>query len=37
MKGYLLALKEAREHGVTSIQVPGSADFKAYEKLQARR
>jgi predicted amidohydrolase YtcJ len=33
-KGYLLALKEARELGVTSIQVPGSADFEAYEKLQ---
>ena len=33
-KGYLIALKEARELGVTSIQVPGSADFGAYEKLQ---
>jgi predicted amidohydrolase YtcJ len=33
-QGYLLALKEARELGVTSVQVPGSADFKAYEKLQ---
>jgi hypothetical protein len=33
-QGYLLALKEARELGVTSIQVPGSADFEAYEKLQ---
>jgi predicted amidohydrolase YtcJ len=32
--GYLLALKEARELGVTSIQIPGSADFEAYEKLQ---
>jgi hypothetical protein len=32
--GYLLALKEARELGVTSIQVPGDADFEAYEKLQ---
>ena len=31
--GYLLALKEAREYGVTSIQIPGSADFEAYEKL----
>lgn len=35
-KGYLLALKEAREYGVTSVQVPGSADFKAYEKLQEK-
>lgn len=34
-KGYLLALKEAREYGITSIQVPGSADFSAYEKLQS--
>jgi hypothetical protein len=32
-QGYLLAMKEARELGVTSIQVPGSADFEAYEKL----
>src|ERR1035437_6428485 len=33
-QGYLLALKEAREFGVTSIQIPGDADFEAYEKLQ---
>jgi len=33
-QGYLIALKEARELGVTSIQIPGSADFSAYEKLQ---
>lgn len=33
-QGYLLALKEAREYGVTSVQIPGSADFKAYENLQ---
>jgi predicted amidohydrolase YtcJ len=33
-KGYLLALKEARELGVTSVQVPGYADFEAYSKLQ---
>jgi len=33
-QGYLLALKEARELGVTSVQVPGSGDFDAYEKLQ---
>lgn len=33
-QGYIMALKEARELGVTSIQVPGSADFQAYEKLQ---
>jgi predicted amidohydrolase YtcJ len=34
-QGYLLALKEARELGVTSIQIPGSADFEAYVKLMA--
>jgi len=33
-QGYVLALKEARELGVTSVQVPGSADFEAYLKLQ---
>lgn len=33
-QGYLLALKEAREFGVTSLQVPGSEDFEMYEKLQ---
>ena len=33
-QGYLLALKEAREYGVTSVQIPGAADFGAYEKLQ---
>lgn len=32
--GYLLALKEAKEYGVTSVQIPGSADFKTYEKLK---
>jgi len=33
-QGYLLAMKEARELGVTSIQVPGTADFSAYERMQ---
>ena len=33
-QGYLLALKEARELGVTSVQIPGHADFEIYEKLQ---
>ena len=33
-QGYLLAMKEARELGVTSIQNAGGADFKAYERLQ---
>ncbi len=34
LEGYRLALKEAREMGVTSVQIPGSADFEAYLKLQ---
>jgi predicted amidohydrolase YtcJ len=33
-QGYLLALREAMEFGVTSVQIPGDADFGAYEKLQ---
>jgi predicted amidohydrolase YtcJ len=32
-KGYLMALEEARKLGVTSIQIPGRADFYAYDKL----
>ncbi len=31
--GYLLAIKEAREYGITSIQIPGGADFDYYENL----
>lgn len=33
-QGYLLAMKEARELGVTSLQNAGSADFETYQKLQ---
>jgi predicted amidohydrolase YtcJ len=33
LQGYLLALKDARQYGVTSVQIPGSADFEAYENL----
>lgn len=33
-QGYLLAMKEARELGVTSIQNAGWGDFQAYERLQ---
>jgi predicted amidohydrolase YtcJ len=33
-QGYRLALKEAREVGVTSVQIPGSADFDVYKKLK---
>jgi hypothetical protein len=34
-KGYILAMQEAAKFGVTSIQNAGSADFEAYERLQA--
>jgi len=33
-QGYLLALKEARSYGVTSVQIPGAADFTVYKRLQ---
>lgn len=33
-QGYLLAMKEAREMGVTSLQNAGWGDFGAYERLQ---
>ncbi len=33
-KGYLMALEKARTLGVTSIQIPGRADWAMYEKLQ---
>ena len=32
-QGYLLAMKEARELGVTSVQDAGGADFEAYDRL----
>lgn len=34
-QGYMRALREARELGVTSIQNAGGADFEAYERLQS--
>jgi len=33
-QGYLLAMKEAREYGVTSVQNAGWGDFNAYERLR---
>ncbi len=33
-QGYLLAMREARELGVTSLQNAGWGDFQAYERLQ---
>lgn len=31
--GYITALKQAAEYGITSIQIPGSADFGMYDKI----
>lgn len=33
-QGYLMALQKARELGVTSIQIPGRADWEMYERLE---
>ncbi|MCD4768896.1 MAG: amidohydrolase [Bacteroidales bacterium] len=33
-KGYLMALLNARELGITSIQIPGPGDWKMYKKLE---
>jgi predicted amidohydrolase YtcJ len=34
--GYLMALQQARELGITSIQIPGGADWKMYEELMSK-
>ena len=34
-QGYLLALQQAAEYGITSIQIPGSADFDMYDSIMA--
>ena len=31
--GYLMAMEQAARYGVTSVQIPGEADFKAYREL----
>jgi len=33
--GYLLALEQAAEYGVTSIQIPGNADFEMYDRIMS--
>ncbi len=33
--GYLVALRQAAEYGVTSIQIPGNADFEMYERIMS--
>jgi len=32
-RGYIAALKQAAEYGITSIQIPGSADFEMYDTI----
>ena len=34
--GYLLALQMAAESGITSIQIPGNADFDMYDSIMAQ-
>ena len=34
-RGYLLALGQAAGYGITSIQIPGSADFDMYDSIMA--
>jgi len=33
--GYIIALRQAAEYGITSIQIPGEADFKMYGKIES--
>lgn len=33
--GYILALQQAAEYGITSIQIPGEADFDMYERIES--
>ena len=35
LTGYLMALQQARELGITSIQIPGNASWEMYDKLLA--
>lgn len=34
--GYILALQQAAEYGITSFQIPGEADFNMYEKIESK-
>jgi len=33
LRGYLLAIRQAAEYGITSIQIPGPADFAMYDRI----
>lgn len=35
-RGYITALQQAAEYGITSIQIPGSADFDMYDTFMAK-
>jgi len=37
LRGYLLAIRQAAEYGITSIQIPGPADFAMYDRIMADR
>lgn len=34
--GYILALQQAAEYGITSIQIPGDADFDMYQEIESK-
>jgi hypothetical protein len=34
-RGYITALNQAAEYGITSIQIPGGADFEMYDTIMA--
>ncbi len=34
-RGYILALEQAASYGITSIQIPGNADFEMYDSIMA--
>lgn len=35
-RGYITALRQASEYGITSIQIPGSADFGMYDTIMKK-
>ncbi|MCI0522745.1 MAG: amidohydrolase [Bacteroidales bacterium] len=35
-RGYITALQQAAGYGITSIQIPGSADFEMYDTIMAK-
>jgi hypothetical protein len=35
-RGYIMALQQAAQYGITSIQIPGSADFEMYDTIMGK-